>query len=245
MNEPWNANLVIMDQFGVKEVTPDIIRSLARCSVTDILFFISTSFIRRFIETPEIQSKYDLNCDEIKNMEYNVIHRYICEYYRGKLAGMQYYLAPFSIRKGSNIYGVIFGSSHLLGLEKFLKVCWSLDSVTGEANYNIDNDFSWAGEQSLFEEDNRISKIGLFEKELQTYIASQKPDNLALNEFCLTNGFPPTKAGEVLASLQAKEKLVVREIGTGRIARRGAFYLGWKNYRSGIPRVRFSLEATS
>lgn len=82
MNEPWNANLVIMDQFGVKEVTPDIIRSLARCSATDILFFISTSFIRRFIETPEIRSKYDLNCDEMKSMEYSVIHRYICEYYR-------------------------------------------------------------------------------------------------------------------------------------------------------------------
>src|SRR5208283_1092431 len=93
MNESWNANLVIMDQFGVKEVTPDVIRRLAACRATDILFFISTSFIRRFIETPEIQSKYDLSCDEIKNMEYNVIHRYICEYYRGKLAGTQYYLA--------------------------------------------------------------------------------------------------------------------------------------------------------
>lgn len=33
-----NASLVIMDQFGIKEVTPDVVQSLSRCSYTDILF---------------------------------------------------------------------------------------------------------------------------------------------------------------------------------------------------------------
>jgi three-Cys-motif partner protein len=245
MNEPWNANLVIMDQFGVKEVTPDVIRSLAQCSATDILFFISTSFIRRFADTPEIGGKYDLARDDLKNMEYNIIHRYICEYYRGKLGGMSYHLAPFSIRKGSNIYGVIFGSSHLLGLEKFLRVCWALDDITGEANYNIDGDFSWGGKQSLFEEHNRISKIDLFEEELRTYVASHKPDNILLNIFCLTKGFPPSKAGEVLTTLQEKGWLSVRDNETGKRARRGTFYLGWNNCKSRIPKVRFSMEAAS
>lgn len=117
--------------------------------------------------------------------------------------------------------------------------------MTGEANYNIDKDFSWAGEQSLFEEDNRISKVDLFEKELQTYVASQKPDNIALNVFCLTKGFPPSKAGEVLTTLQEKGWLSVRDSKTGKLARRGAFYLGWNNCKSRIPRVRFSLETTS
>ena len=37
-----SANLIIMDQRGVKEVTPEVIRQLAECSATDILFFISS-----------------------------------------------------------------------------------------------------------------------------------------------------------------------------------------------------------
>lgn len=236
-----NASLVIMDQFGISDVTPEVVQSLSQCDFTDILFFISSSFIRRFIETPEVGEKYDLESDDFKNREYNIIHRFICEYYRQKLSG-EYYLAPFSIKKGGNIYGVIFGSNHLIGLEKFLKVCWSLDAVTGEANYNIDNDFSWEGQKSLFEDENRINKIDLFEKELMDYIEKQKPDNILLNAFSLTKGFPPSKAGEVLRAIQKTRGLTVWDISEGKIARKGAFYLGWGNCKTGIPRVRFSIR---
>lgn len=245
MNDRKTANLVILDQFGVKDVTPETVQILASCKTTDILFFISTSFIRRFIETPEIGNKYDLNKEDLKNKEYSVIHRHICNHYREKLSGITYHLAPFSIKKGSNIYGVIFGSSHLLGLEKFLKVCWSLDETTGEANYNIDGDLSWHGQMSLFEKLNRIKKIDLFKKELREYIVSQRPDNIDLHEFCLTKGFPPFKANEVLKELQKKEKLSVWNLEKEGLARKGSFYLGWKNYKSKIPKALFSFEGTS
>ena len=236
-----NASLVIMDQFGIKEVTPDVVQSLAQCGFTDILFFISSSFIRRFIETPEIGNKYDLKSEELNNKEYNIIHRYICDYYRQKLSG-EYYLAPFSIKKGGNIYGIIFGSNHLLGIEKFLKVCWSLDSVTGEANYNIDNDFSWGGQQSIFESENKISKIELFERDLFEYIKNYKPDNIELNTFCLINGFPPPKSSAILKSIQEKRDLSVWDIGKNKPARKGAFFLGWANCKTKIPRARFSIR---
>lgn len=242
LNSRTNASLVILDQFGIKDVTPEIVQELASCETTDILFFISTSFIRRFIETPEIGNKYDLNKEDLKNKEYNVIHRHLCNHYREKLKEKTYYLAPFSIKKGSNIYGVIFGSSHLLGLEKFLKVCWSLDKTTGEANYNIDGDFSWRGQPSLFEQLNRIKKIDLFKHELREYITSKRPNNIELHEFCLVKGFPPFKASEVLRDLQKKEKLTVWNLKNDTRARNGAFYLGWKNCRSDIPKACFSFE---
>ncbi len=242
LNSRTNANLVILDQFGIKDVTPETVQVLACCKTTDILFFISTSFIRRFIETPEIGNKYDLNKEDLKNKEYNVIHRHLCNHYREKLKETTYYLAPFSIKKGSNIYGVIFGSAHLLGLEKFLKVCWSLDKKTGEANYNIDGDFSWRGQLSLFEPLNRIKKIDLFKNELREYIISKRPNNIDLHEFCLTKGFPPFKANEVLKELQKKEKLFVWSLEKEKLARKGSFYLGWNNYKSDIPKVLFSFE---
>ncbi len=241
MSDPSSRNLVIMDQFGIKEVTPEVMRKLAQCSFTDILFFISTSFINRFIETPEIGSKFDFSATEMKKQEYKIIHRYICDYYRDKLGDGLYYLAPFSIKKGGNIYGVVFGTGHLLGLEKFLKVCWALDNVTGEANYNIDGDFSWSGQRSLFDEMNKIRKIDLFEKDLQDYIVAKEPNNINMNEFCLIRGFSPAKAREVLTSMQSNGKITVWDLQEKKAARKGAFYLGWDNCKSGVAKVRFTI----
>jgi len=38
MGKPRTANLVIMDQFGVKEVTPDVVKTLSGLRATDILY---------------------------------------------------------------------------------------------------------------------------------------------------------------------------------------------------------------
>jgi len=237
-----SANLVIMDQFGVKEVTPDVVRQLAECSATDILFFISSSIIGRFIGTPELGGKFDMEADDVRSVEYKGIHRLVCQYYRQKLVGLEYYLAPFSIKKGSNIYGVIFGSGRLLGSQKFLNVCWKEDSVTGEANYNIDGDFAWA-RRSLFQNLNIIRKVDLFEGELRRVVAEEAPDNRKIYRFCLTHGFRPGQAGEVLRRMQKDGLLSVVEIATGQPARRGAFYLTWAGYSKSPARVRFTMRS--
>lgn len=242
MLAPHSANLVFMDQFGIKEVTPEVVAKMAQCGKTDILFFISSSIINRFIETLEIGGKFDISSEGLRNREYTVIHRYLCEHFREKLGTLPYHLAPFSIRKGSNIYGIIFGSGHLLGLEKFLGVCWSLDTETGEANYNIDGDLSWGGRPALFKELNTIRKIDLFEKDLLDFIRAKKPDNIAMNEFCLQKGFSPAKSNEVLRRLQTSGSIAVWDIATVKPARKNAFYLGWNNVKTNIPRVRYTTE---
>lgn len=242
MQAPGSANLVFMDQFGIKEVTPEVVGKMAKCSRTDILFFISSSIVNRFIEVPEIGSKFDIRSEALRDKEYTVIHRYLCDYFREKLGDLQYYLAPFSIKKGGNIYGIIFGSGHILGLEKFLTVCWSLDKETGEANYNIDGDLSWGGHQSLFKELNTISKVDLFEKDLLDFISTSNPDNIALNEFCLLKGFSPSKSNEVLRRMQSSGKIKVWDITKEKPARKNSFYLGWNNAKTGNPRVRYISE---
>lgn len=242
MHSSNSAHLVIMDQFGIKEVTPDVVQELAGCKNTDILFFLSTGFIHRFIETPEIGGKFNFSATDLKNREYNVIHRFLCDYYKKSIGDESYFLAPFSIKKGSNIYGVVFGTRHLLGLEKFLKVCWALDSKTGEANYNIDDDSIWNGQLSLFEERNAFKKINLFGRELLEYISSKNPNNVELNKFCLSKGFPPNKAREILIALQERGELIVWDIENNRQARRGAFYLGWDNCKTGVEKARFAME---
>ena len=46
----------------------------------------------------------------------------------------------FSIKKKANIYGLVFGSHHWRGMQKFLEIAWKLDSSCGEADYEMESD---------------------------------------------------------------------------------------------------------
>ncbi|MFP4521820.1 MAG: three-Cys-motif partner protein TcmP, partial [Fibrobacterota bacterium] len=223
-----SAKLVIMDQFGLKEVTPDILKFLAECRKTDVLFFISSSFVKRFIETPEIGSKFNLDIAKVKNAEYNAIHQLVCSHFRDEINSDDYFLAPFSLKKGANIYGIIFGSSSLYGLEKFLQVCWKIDSQTGEANYSIEKEKYWHGQQSLFPEENSFKKIDLFKNELLEFLNKAQTNNETYR-FTLLKGFPPSKANEVLRDLQNNGKIETSTIPDSMPGRKGSFYLGHKH----------------
>lgn len=237
MRESGHANLVLMDQFGVKEVTPEIVSTLLSCGSTDIIFFVSSSFIKRFIEAPEIQTKFNVDPGIIKDVEYRAIHRYICDYYRSALSIPGFLVAPFSIKKGGNIYGVIFATLHRLGMEKFLKVCWTLDPSTGEANYNIDDDPAWSGERFLLPEMNVITKIDLFERSLVEFLRKRTATNVELYGFCLEQGFCASKANESLRKLQKARKIVVTDAATGKAARQASFYLVDRSVR-----VKFGVQ---
>jgi three-Cys-motif partner protein len=240
MRSGGHANFVLMDQFGVGEVTPEVVRELLDCGSTDVLFFISSSFIRRFADTREMQSKLDVDPDELKRSDYKAIHRYICDHFRSRLGGTDYLLAPFSLKKGSNIYGLVFAASHPKAMEKFLSICWKLDPVTGEANYSIDNDPSWNGDSFLLPEFNTITRVSLFERALADYIRTEAPTNCQLYRFCLAQGFCASKAKESLVRLQKTGDITVWDITAQKPARRGSFYLG-----KGQVRVRFGVQGNA
>lgn len=224
-----SAKLLIIDQFGVTEVTSEILRFLSVCKRIDVLFFIASSFVYRFAATPEIGSKLKINVNQIKNSDYNEIHKNMCDHFQRELNSENYYLAPFSIKKGANIYGLIFGSSNLYGLEKFLSVCWKIDNLTGEANYSIEGEDYWNGKLSLFSEENSFRKIDRFKHELIEFFASPKT-NKETYRFALLKGFPPHKTNEILKELQNENKIeTISATGDKRI-RKGSFYLGYTQY---------------
>jgi three-Cys-motif partner protein len=236
MRRRGHANLVLMDQCGVNQVTPEVVRDLLACGSTDVLFFISSSFIHRFIDIPCIRSKLDVDPEEVKNSPYRAIHRHICDHFRAAIDGAGYLLAPFSIMKGANIYGLVFAASHRLAMEKFLNICWKLDEVTGQANYNIDGDLSWGGQPCLFDEMNKATRVTLFEKALRDYIREKRPTNVELYGFCLEQGFCASKAGDSLELLQREGLISVWDVKTQAPARKHSFYLKDK-----LTRVRFEV----
>jgi three-Cys-motif partner protein len=225
ISAPHTANLIILDQSGVKHVTEDVFRRLIDCRTTDILFFTSSAIINRFAGEQTITRYFPgISREKIKELETGQIHRFVCDYYRGLIpAGKEYYLAPFSIKKDANVYGVIFGTNSLRGLEKFLNVCWKLDPKTGEANYNIDGDRAWEGD-TFFPEDNIIQKKDDFRSSLIAEIRKGGKTNNDIYKYCLENGFLPKHANEILTILRKGGKLIVSPEDSKW------FYIGWDYY---------------
>ncbi len=134
-------SLVYLDQNGIKFLSEKYFLELEKTQQTDFLYFVSASYFWRFGEIGEFKNHLELDMAEAKKNPYKFIHRSIIKQLKEKLpkkSKLQLY--PFSIKKGANIYGIIFGASHPRAIEKFLSVAWKRNEINGEANFDIDDD---------------------------------------------------------------------------------------------------------
>ncbi|HEY5039568.1 MAG TPA: three-Cys-motif partner protein TcmP, partial [bacterium] len=184
------ANLVLIDQNGVKQFPPQIFDRLRRLQTTDVMVFMSSSYAWRFQDEPEMQ-RHLATKKIFEDTPFYDAHRAVVEYFRSLIpVGERYYLAPFSIKKGSNIHGVMFGSSSLKGLEKFLEAAWHLDDRTGEANFDIDREGSFSLPGELPMEWGETKKVQVFHSELSANILGKLLQSTAdIYRFALERGF--------------------------------------------------------
>jgi three-Cys-motif partner protein len=201
------AKFILLDQYGFSQVDEDIFLKLVDSPTTDFIFFISSSFIRRFKEHPVTKKYFDTNQIPFDEAKPHDCHRQIADYFESLISdGKEYYLHNFTIKKDANYWGLIFGTSHTLGMEKFLKVCWEKDTLAGESNFNIDNDFP-AG--SLFYESGKSNKLDRVKKELRGKILSREIiDNKRGLQFTLKRRCLPKLFVNVIDEL-IKERLIV------------------------------------
>ena len=200
------GKFILLDQYGFSQVDEDIFLQLVNAPKTDFIFFISSSFIRRFKEHPATKQYFDtekIQFDESKPKE---CHRQIAQYYRNIIpVNKEYYLHHFTIKKGTNYWGLIFGTNHTLGMEKFLKVCWTKDKLSGESNCNIDNDFQIG---TLFYNENETVKKQAIEEDIRTKIFSGEiPDNISGLKYSLKNGCLPELFTSIVKKLESEKKI--------------------------------------
>ncbi len=178
------AKLVFIDQFGVDEVTDDVFWQLVAAPACDFLFFLTSSTLYRFRDHPAIKQKI------VRPDDYYHLHRKVLDYYRELLPDpVNYYLAPFSIKKGPNIYGVIFGSRHPLGMDKFLEVAWKQDEVNGEADYDIGRENMLPGSPMLPFPDVKPRKVENFERDLEARLrAGHLRHEIDVMKVCFEHG---------------------------------------------------------
>jgi hypothetical protein len=158
------ANLLFLDQNGVQQITKSIFQTIVRSPKTDFIFFISSAMVNRFKDQPEIRSCVPATDEDFSRMNGANVHRILANaYLRWIPDDLEYYLGSFSIKKSANVYGIVFGSGHPRGIDKFLRVAWKRG---GDANFDIDNDGIDPTCPSLFPEFDKPKKISAFEKEL-------------------------------------------------------------------------------
>ena len=206
LNNNDYSKFILLDQYGFSQIDKDIFLQLINAPKTDFIFFISSSFIRRFKELPAIKQYFDtseINFDESLPKE---CHRLITQYYRDIIPSDKiYYLHNFTIQKGSNYWGLVFGTSHSLGMEKFLKVCWEKDKLSGESNCNIDNDFK-KGE--LFYNENETIKKQAVELDLRNKVLQGEiKDNICGLKYALLNGCLPELFTTTIKKLEKEQKI--------------------------------------
>ncbi len=221
--------LLFIDQYGVKHVTHKVYQQLINLKKTDFIFFISSMHIRRFRNQPEFLKYLNNQRIDFDGSTPYQTHRIVFDYFKSLIGNdKKYYLGQFSIKKNANIYGVIFGSAHPLGLRKFLDVAWKIDPYTGETNFDIDRDPIRFGQQSFdFEGDgsnSKVKKLLAYEKDLIDFLKPGR-SNYEIFLYSIENGVSISKTNQVLKHLENNEKLEF----AGDHRRKGAFYLNYKH----------------
>ncbi len=205
-----HPSLYILDQNGIKFLNIDNFNKLLPLERTDFLFFVSSSFFNRFGKDSAFQSHLDIDFDKIKSNPFKFIHRTVLEKYRSLIpANSKLKLFPFSIKKGSHIHGIIFGSKHILGVQKFLDIAWKENKINGQANYDIDDDIKkQQGTFDFFNEGKKINKIDAFKEDLEEFLKKNKTvTNQDIFLFTYEKGHIRKHADEKLKELKKQKKI--------------------------------------
>lgn len=210
------AKLVFVDQFGVKNVSDAVFRELTSYRTCDVLFFLASSTLHRFHDHPAIAQRI------VRPTDYYHVHRAAVDYYRSLLStGSRYFLGHFSIKKGSNIYGLVFGSAHPLGMDKFITTAWNADPINGEANFDINRDDCGPLLNLL----SGPRKLDAFQADLRRGLLSGAIQNEAdVIEECFSFGMKRQHAESVLREMK-KEGLIALDFRVPDIDR-------WKTPRA-------------
>jgi three-Cys-motif partner protein len=198
-------SLVYLDQNGIKFLSDKYLLELEKTKQTDFLYFVSASYFWRFGDKQEFRKHLDIDMSEAKKDPYRFITRHVVEHLRGRLparTGLKLY--PFSLKKGANIHGIIFGASHPRAVDKFLALAWKRNETNGEANFDIDEDAKKI-QGDLFG-GKKLQKVEAF-KELirQEVLAGGIKCNADALTFTYIVGHLPKHAADTLKEMKAQK----------------------------------------
>lgn len=192
--------LIFLDEYGIQHINK--IKDFL-CNGTDILIFISSGHVRRFLGEDSFQKYFDITLISKKDFEgksnYET-HRVISNYFKKSFP--KSYIRPFSlIKDNNNINGIIFISNHRKGQEQFLKTAWTIDKDFGEGNKNLDRDIT-KDKGSLFYSNIEPSEKEQKYKTILIDFLKEQRTNIEIKNFALDNGFLPKHTNKIFKEIQ-------------------------------------------
>lgn len=146
--------------------------------------------------------------DELKKDKYQNVHRLvIAEIIKYLPVKTRLKLFPFSLKKGTNIYGIIFGAKHFRAVDKFLEIAWKRNATNGEADFDIDEDAK-KNQIDLFGE-KKMTKVEKFQIEINKLLLEAKlTDNSEVLIYTYECGHIPQHSTEVVRQLKNEGKVL-------------------------------------
>jgi three-Cys-motif partner protein len=199
--------LVYLDQNGIKFLSDKYLLELEKTRQTDFLYFLSASYFWRFGDSKEFKDHLNIDMTTAKKNPYRFIHRNIIEQLRNRLPNeTKLKLYPFSLKKGANIHGIIFGASHPIAVDKFLNIAWTRSPINGDANFDIDDDIN-KNQLDMFS-DKRLTKIEDFKENLRTKVlAKEMTNNFNALGFVHDEGHIGKHASDCLKQMKKKGEI--------------------------------------
>lgn len=200
-------SLVYLDQNGIKFLSDKYLLELEKLNTTDFLYYVSSSYFKRLGETEEFKKHVDLDIELLRNNPFRFIHRKVIEQLRKKLpSNSKLKLYPFSLKKGVNIFGIIFGAKHPLAVDKFLNIAWKRNPLNGDANFDIDED-NTKGQIDLWG-NRRKTKVEEFKENLRIRVlAKEIKNNFDALQFAHNEGHIGNHAAEVLREMKKRGEI--------------------------------------
>lgn len=198
-------SLIYLDQNGVKFISKKFIIELEKLNRVDFLYFVSSSYFWRLGETEEFRKVLELDMQELKKLGYKNIHRAVIAALKKDLpSNTELKLFPFSLKKGANIYGIIFGAKHFRAVDKFLHLAWRRNATNGEADFDIDEDAKKM-QIDIFEK-RKMTKVEKFKMDVKERLLDQTlTNNEEVLIFTYEMGHIPGHSAEVVRNLKASK----------------------------------------
>lgn len=209
LDNKQHGKFILLDQYGFKEIDDKVFLELIEYPKTDFIFFIASNFVKRFKSLPAVTDYFQkIGSANFNESEPKECHKIIAEYFRRLIPDRkEYYLHHFSYLKKTNYYGLIFGTNHTYGMEKFLNVCWSHDKLSGESTENVYNDFE---EGSLFYNPNDSNKKQKIKRLVEEEILNSRiKTNIEGFKFVLSKGCQTSLYLECIESLINAKKVSI------------------------------------
>lgn len=196
-------SLVYLDQNGVKFISKDYVDELDKLQTTDFLYFVSSSYFKRLGSTEGFKKILDFDNAELEKEQYRNIHRQVINKIKSNLQPCsKLKLFPFSIKKGPNIYGIVFGTKNYAAVDKFLAIAWKRNCLNGEADFDIDED-NHKDQLDLFE-GKKMTKIQKFQSDIKSKLLDGTINsNRSALLFTYDNGHIPQHSVIVIKSLKS------------------------------------------